>query len=89
MRAFITFLKSAYTPFNRINIGNKLLIECYNEIRTEVLENIRSSNWINVSINKSFTITRERVINYCIITNIRCFCMKQAPVITRPFITKL
>jgi hypothetical protein len=57
MRAFITSFKSAYTSPDRMNIGGKLLIECYNEIRTEVLENIRLSNWINVSINKSSTIT--------------------------------
>jgi hypothetical protein len=89
MRAFITSFKSAYTPPDRISVGSKLLIECYNETRTEVLENIRSSNWINVSLNESSTITRERVINYCIIINAGCFCMKQAPVATGPSIAKL
>jgi hypothetical protein len=53
MRAFITFFKSVYTFFDRMSVGDKLLIECYNEIRTKVLENIRLSNWINVSLNKS------------------------------------
>jgi hypothetical protein len=85
MRAFIIFFKPAYTPSNRKVIGGKLFIECYNETKTKVLENIRSDKWINVFINESSTITRERVINYCVITNIRYFCMEQAPVANRPF----
>jgi hypothetical protein len=54
MRAFITSLEPAYTPPDRGTIGGKLLIECYNETRAEVLEIIRRSQWINVSIDESF-----------------------------------
>jgi hypothetical protein len=76
MRAFITSFKPAYTPSDRKIIDSKLLIECYNEAKTEMLENIRLNNWINVSIDKSSITIRERVINYCILTNSECFCMK-------------
>jgi hypothetical protein len=89
MRAFIIFFKPVYTSLNRKIIGSKLFIECYNEIRAEVLENIRSSKWINIFINKSSTITRERVINYYVIINIGCFCIKQASVANGLFIIKL
>jgi hypothetical protein len=88
MRAFIASLEPAYTLSNRHRISNSLLTECYNETRAEVLENIRNNDFINISINKSFIIVRERVINYCVIVKSEYFCMKQVAVKIGSFITK-
>jgi hypothetical protein len=82
MRALINALQPIYTLPNRKTIGDSLLIECYNETKAEVLKNIRQNNFINVSINKSSTIIRERVINYYVIIKAKYFCMKQSAVKT-------
>jgi hypothetical protein len=88
MRAFINSLEPAYTLPSRERIGGNLLIECYNEIRAQVLENIRNNDFINVSIDESSTTVRERVINYCVMVKSGCFCMKQATVEIGPSIAE-
>jgi hypothetical protein len=78
MREFLNLLQFTYTVPHQKAIGDRLLIECYNEIYTEVLENIRKNDFINVFTDKSFTFTRQRVINYCIFVKVRSFYMEQA-----------
>jgi hypothetical protein len=84
MRALINALQPAYTPPNRRTIGDSLLIECYNETKTEMLKNIRQNDFINVFIDKFSTTIRERVINYYVIIKAGCFCMEQSAVKTGP-----
>jgi hypothetical protein len=76
MRALINVLQPAYIPPDRRTIGDSLFIECYNEIKAEVLKNIRQNDFINVSIDESSTTIRERVINYCVMVKAGCFCME-------------
>jgi len=76
MREFLNLLQLIYTVSYQKAIGDRLLIEYYNEIYIEVLENIRGNDFINISTNKSSTSTRQRVINYCIFVKAGSFCME-------------
>ncbi len=76
MREFLNLLQPAYTVPHQKTISDRLLIEYYNETYTEVLENIRENDFINVSTNKSSISTRQRVINYCILVKTKNFCME-------------
>jgi hypothetical protein len=74
----ITSLHPGFKSPSEWQLRNTLFDDCYKETLREVCTVIRRCEWLNISIDESSTSgTKERVFNYCIITNTGTFCMKQ------------
>jgi hypothetical protein len=85
MQEFLHILKSAFaSPLSSL-VGDRLLNECYEETWKEVLAVIKKNKVLNVFINESATVTKERVVNFSILTNLGFFCIKQGAVLTGAF----
>jgi hAT family protein len=77
MLDFHAALKPSFKIPSSKTIGGRILDECYSETFLEVLQAIHTSFSINISTDESSTSSKDRVINYCIVTDKKeSFCMK-------------
>ncbi|KAN0067832.1 hypothetical protein V8E54_014079 [Elaphomyces granulatus] len=76
MKDFILNLEPAFeVPSNR-TFATTVLDLCYEETRAEVFDVLRRSHFLNVSLDESSNIKRDRIINICILTNFGPFCLR-------------
>jgi hypothetical protein len=69
-------LNSIYHPPSAYLLTNRLLDNCYGETWNEFLHVLKNCEVLNVSVDESSTINRDRVINACILTEHGPFCLK-------------
>jgi Protein of unknown function (DUF 659) len=76
VKKLIKKLNSAYDPPSAYLLANRLLDDCYGETWDEFLHVLKGCEVLNVSVDESSTINRDRVINACILTEHGPFCLK-------------
>jgi hypothetical protein len=71
---FISNLEPAFElPSNRTF---RLFVTRTQETKAEVFDVLRRSHFLNVSLDESSNIKRDRIINICILTNFGLFCLR-------------
>jgi hypothetical protein len=76
MKKLIKKLNSAYDPPSAYLLANRLLNDCYGKTWDKFLYVLKGCEILNVSVDESSTINRDRVINACILTEHGPFCLK-------------
>jgi hypothetical protein len=76
MKQFLRKLNLTYTPPSGYILAHRLLDECYKETWNQLMQILKGCEFLNVSVNESSTINRDRVINACILTEQNSFCLK-------------
>jgi Protein of unknown function (DUF 659) len=76
MKKLLKKLNPAYDPPFSYLLANRLLDDCYNETWNEFLDVLKAYDVLNVLVDESSTINRDRVINACILTDRGPFCLK-------------
>jgi hypothetical protein len=85
MQELLHDLEPAFASPSSSLVGGRLLNECYEETWKEVLAVIKKNKVLNVSTDESATATKERVVNFSILTNLGSFCIKQDAIPTGAF----
>jgi hypothetical protein len=75
MKDFISNLEPAFEmPSNRPFVA--MLDLCYEETKAEVFDVLWRSHFLDVSLDESSNIKRDRIINICILINFGLFCLR-------------
>jgi hypothetical protein len=85
MQEFLYTLEPAFASLLSSLIGGRLLNECYEETWKKVLAVIKKNKVLNVFTNESVTVTKKRVMNFFILTNLGFFCIKQGTILIGVF----
>jgi hypothetical protein len=76
MQEFLHDLEPAFCSLSASLIRGRLLNEYYEETWKEVLTVIKKNKVLNVFTDESATATKERVVNFSIVTTLGSFCIK-------------
>ncbi|KAL2825332.1 hypothetical protein BDW59DRAFT_146427 [Aspergillus cavernicola] len=62
-------LEPAFRPPDRRAFGNKILDLCYSETKSQVEEILGRTRTINLIVDESSNISRDRIMNLCVNTS--------------------
>jgi hypothetical protein len=75
MKDFISDLELAFEIPSDRTFATTVLDRCYEETKAQVLDVLRRARVLNISLDESSNINRDRIINICVLTNLSPFCL--------------
>jgi Protein of unknown function (DUF 659) len=76
MKDFISDLEPAFEIPSDRTFATTVLDRCYEETKAQVLDVLRRARVLNISLDESSNINRDRIINICVLTNLGPFCLR-------------